>query len=90
MRSYPTLILLQDGKVKAQYTGKRDLADLIEFVTSTLNEQPQVKKTFIVAMNTSYFFQVQASVPQVRILTGADFDSVVSAGTTFVKFYAPW
>ena len=55
MRSYPTLILLQDGKVKAQYTGKRDLTDLIQFVTSTLNEQPQVKYIFIVAMDTSYF-----------------------------------
>lgn len=74
VRSYPTLILLQDGKVKAQYTGKRDLIDLIQFVTSTLNEQPQA----------------QASVPQVRVLTGADFNDVISAGTTFVKFYAPW
>lgn len=72
VRSYPTLILLQDGEVKANYNGNRELDHLIEFVATTLNEQPK------------------ASVPQVKVLTGNDFDSTISAGTTFVKFYAPW
>jgi len=39
VRGYPTLILLQDGKMSAQYNGKRELGDLIEFVTASLNEQ---------------------------------------------------
>ena len=51
VRSYPTLILLKDGEVKAKYTGKRDLSDLIEFLTTTLNEQPQVRCAFIVIIN---------------------------------------
>lgn len=42
VRSYPTLILLQDGEIKAQYSGNRELGNLIEFVTTTLNEQPKV------------------------------------------------
>ena len=42
MRSYPTLILLQDGEVKATHSGNRELGSLIEFVTTTLNEEPKV------------------------------------------------
>ena len=90
VRSYPTLILLKDGEFKAKYTGKRDLSDLIEFITATLNEQPEVKSTLTVTINIIYFFQAQPSVKQVRVLTQADFNDVISAGTTFVKFYAPW
>ena len=33
------MILLQDGKVSAQYNGKRELGDFIEFVTASLNEK---------------------------------------------------
>ena len=42
MRSYPTLILLRDGEVKATHSGNRELGSLIEFVTTTLNEEPKV------------------------------------------------
>ena len=42
VRSYPTLILLQDGEVKATHSGNRELGNLIEFVTTTLSEKPKV------------------------------------------------
>ena len=29
-------------------------------------------------------------MPQVRVLTAADFNEVISEGTVFVKFFAPW
>jgi len=29
-------------------------------------------------------------VPQVRVLTAADFNDVIAEGTVFVKFFAPW
>ena len=29
-------------------------------------------------------------MPQVRVLTAADFNDVIAEGTVFVKFFAPW
>jgi len=52
VRGYPTLILLQDGKVSAQYNGKRELGDLIEFVTASLNEQKTEVYTAVKCGNT--------------------------------------
>jgi len=84
---YPTLKFFKSGAEKedgVKYRGNRDAASLEKFIAEKLgNEIPEEKAA---TAETA-----QATVENgLHVLTAGSFESSISKGDTFVKFYAPW
>ncbi|XP_075238196.1 thioredoxin domain-containing protein pretaporter [Lycorma delicatula] len=94
VKSYPTLLWIQDGKKVDSYRGSRTLEDLKEYVESKLSSVIHKEAVFTPPSHVekpelqSILVKSQKGVPV--DLTGPDFNSVIKSGFTFVKFYAPW
>jgi len=81
---YPTLKFYKEKGEGVKYRGQRDLASLEKFIGAQLgNEVPEEE----VKEKESAEATVENGL---YILGSASFASVIAAGDTFVKFYAPW
>lgn len=86
VKSYPTLLWIENGKKIDKYQGSRTLDTLINFVTKMkgpLNRKSDNPD----AENAS---EIPAKTEPVISLTSENFNNVVKSATVFVKFFAPW
>uniref|UniRef100_A0A0A9XS29 Thioredoxin domain-containing protein 5 n=1 Tax=Lygus hesperus TaxID=30085 RepID=A0A0A9XS29_LYGHE len=79
IKSFPTLLWIQDGEMVEKYQGARSLDDLSHYVEDRLGGADYEKLEI----------EIPPSSPVVT-LTSDNFDAGVSNGLTFVKFFAPW
>ncbi|KAL1123519.1 hypothetical protein AAG570_002596 [Ranatra chinensis] len=79
IKSYPTLLWIQNGEKLDKYQGQRSVDDLTEYIAE---------------MKGTITDEVPPPPPQpaspVVSLTGDTFETGIQKGITFVKFFAPW
>lgn len=80
VRGFPTLLFFSKGEEVAKFSGSRSFDELKEFVEKTKAEQDGVK----------YEQKVADDKETALELTDATFDSHISTGHHFIKFFAPW
>lgn len=87
VKSYPTLLWIEDGKKIEKYSGSRSLKDLDAYVKKMFGGV--VKKTEENEAEVVAEEQKEEQTGAIQ-LTGDVFEHTVNSGITFVKFYAPW
>ncbi|XP_068705133.1 thioredoxin domain-containing protein 5-like isoform X1 [Montipora foliosa] len=95
IQGFPSLKLFKDGREVDIYEGPRSLDDLKNYLTLKISEHS------LLSSATTDNSESAEEVPsdddpdmetQIKPfqLTDSTFDAMISVGTTFVKFYAPW
>lgn len=81
VKGYPTLLWIEDGKKIEKYSGARSHEDLkayVEKMLGTVNEKTVEEK------------KDEGDSSSVLQLTESNFETSISKGVTFIKFFAPW
>lgn len=82
VKSYPTMLWIQNGKKVDTFRGHRTIDDLRDFVLQLLGTPP--------AESTTVKETVDVTMTPVISLTRNNFKENIDTGVTFVKFFAPW
>ncbi|XP_014281802.1 thioredoxin domain-containing protein 5 homolog [Halyomorpha halys] len=80
IKSYPTLLWIEDGQKIEKYQGPRTTDELEAFVLKRLSD-------------TAEKVPLEASLeepPSIVALSGTSFKEDIAKGFTFVKYFAPW
>jgi len=79
IKSYPTLLWIQDGSKVDRYQGQRSVEQLSEYITEMVGSAKQPDEPVL-----------PTPPAPVISLSGDDFNEAIKTGITFVKFFAPW
>lgn len=86
IKSYPTLLWIENGKKMDKFQGSRTLDTLITYVTK-MKASLDKKAESPDADNAS---EIPIKPEPVVSLTSENFNDVIKSGVVFVKFFAPW
>lgn len=86
IKSYPTLLWIENGKKMDKFQGSRTLDTLITYVTK-MKASLDKKAENPDAGNAS---EIPIKPEPVVSLTSENFNDVIKSGVVFVKFFAPW
>jgi len=81
IKGYPTLAYFRKGEKVEAYRGGRTMKDLSDFVASMSGEEKKAEAKEEVTEDAK---------DSVAVLSADNFESTISKGVTFVKFFAPW
>ncbi|KAF8185117.1 protein disulfide isomerase [Pholiota molesta] len=99
IKSWPSLLMFEDGKIVDKFKGPRDLDDLKTFMKRYVKDAPLPDPTSVAAPATTAAKPIPPIQPpkhtlnptgEVLALTGDTFSSTLANGPAFVKFFAPW
>lgn len=94
IRGFPSLKLFKDGREVDRYEGTRSLDDLKNYLTLKISEHSLLSSAITEKSESAEEVPSDATDMETQIkpfqLTDSNFDAMISFGTTFVKFYAPW
>ncbi|CAH3157056.1 unnamed protein product [Porites lobata] len=92
IHAFPSLKLFKDGREVDSYEGSRSLDDLKNYLTLKISEHSLLSSA--TTENSETAEEIPSDELDLQIkpfqLTDSNFDAMISFGTTFVKFYAPW
>ncbi|CAH3015328.1 unnamed protein product [Porites evermanni] len=92
IHAFPSLKLFKDGREVDSYEGSRSLDDLKNYLTLKISEHSLLSSA--TTENSETAEEIPSDELDLQIkpfqLTDSNFDSMISFGTIFVKFYAPW
>ncbi|CAJ0630930.1 8722_t:CDS:2 [Entrophospora sp. SA101] len=95
VKGYPTLHVFNQGKFVETYDSLRDFDSLTSFVKKMAQEyyilsDDQDDDSVLSDSNNNESAIKPNPLGQVVTLNGKNFDKLISSGTWFIKYYAPW
>lgn len=89
VKSYPTLLWIEDGKKIEKYSGDRNVEDLYLYVQKMLGLELSLGSDLDKNGNVLKQDEEQNKL-QVLQLSGHNYQETLAKGIVFIKFYAPW
>ncbi|KAF8189719.1 protein disulfide isomerase [Pholiota molesta] len=98
IKSWPSLLMFEDGKIVDKFKGPRDLDDLKTFMKRYVKDAPLPDPPLSLPRDHRCQTHTPIQPPkhtlnptgEVLALTGDTFSSTLASGPAFVKFFAPW